>query len=58
MCGSISMIPKGTKDNTQEEVKKQIAEIYWKFAEAFTKCPSDKLPPHQTYNYMIDLLSY
>jgi hypothetical protein len=56
-CGSVSMILEGTKDNTLREVKKQIPEIYWEFAEAFTEKQSDKLSPHQTYNHKIDLLA-
>lgn len=57
ICSSVSMIPEGTKDNILEEVKKQILEIYWKFAKAFTKHQFDKVSSHWTYNHKIDSLS-
>jgi hypothetical protein len=35
--GNVSMIPERTKYNILGKVKKQIPEIYWEFAEDFTK---------------------
>ena len=47
--------PGGLEDPEIDEIKKQLPERYWEYADVFQKSKSDELPPHKPYDHKIEL---